>query len=179
MNITKKLSPNFGDRGIYKPELIVIHISAGTLDSMTSWFLNPASQVSSHYGIGKNGTIIQYVEEKDKAWHAGNVRNPSFKLYKQGVNPNLYTIGIENEGLDLAQAPELQINTLCELIKDISTRWNIPLDRDHIIGHYQVDGIVKANCPSPDHTVIDRLVMPKLLNKEDIKSKIISLLNQL
>jgi len=166
MNIIKKLSPNFSSRGDYKPEIIVVHISAGTLDAMTSWFSTTDSQVSAHYGIGKNGIIMQYVEETNKAWHAGNVRNQSFKLYKEGINPNMYTIGIENEGLDLSQAPALQLDTLCSLIKDIASRWNIPLDRDHIVGHYQIDGVVKANCPSPDHTVIDRLIMPRLVDEQ-------------
>jgi len=181
MNIIKKLSPNFSSRDTYKPEIIVVHISAGTLDSMTSWFSTKDSQVSAHYGVGKDGRIMQYVEEANKAWHAGNVRNPSFKLYKQGINPNNYTIGIENEGMDLAQASELQLNTLCELIKDICLRWGIKISRDTIIGHYQIDGVVKANCPSPDHNVIDRLIMPRLItvDKNSIKSQIINLLNQL
>jgi len=164
MNIIKKLSPNFSDRGGYKPEVIVVHISAGTLDSMTSWFSSVDSQVSAHYGVGKDGRIMQYVEEINKAWHAGNISNPTFKLFKGiNINPNNYTIGIENEGMDLSQAPALQLDTLCNLIKDIASRWNIPLDRDHIIGHYQINGTVKANCPSPDHTVIDRLIMPRLV----------------
>jgi len=122
MNITKKLCKNFSEREGYKPELIVIHISAGSLTSMTSWFQTPNSQASAHYGVGKDGSVLQYVEEDKKAWHAGRVNNPTFKLYKQGVNPNLYTIGIENEGMDLKNHTELQMKSLCELIKDIGAR---------------------------------------------------------
>lgn len=154
----KQLSPNFSSRGIYKPEIIVIHISAGTLDGMTSWFMNPVSQVSAHYGVGFGGKVMQYVEEANMAWANGNLRNPTFKLMKPGVNPNLYTISIENEGYNLANAPETQMKTLYELIKDVAGRYNIPIDRDHIIGHFEVDGVNRPFCPSPDHAIMERVV---------------------
>lgn len=168
LNITKKLCNNWSEREGYKPELIVVHISAGSLTSMTNWFSTPNSQASAHYGVGKDGSILQYVEEDKKAWHAGRVNNPSFKLYKQGVNPNLYTIGIENEGQDLQFAPEIQLKSLCELIKDISKRHNIPMDRDHIIGHFQIDAINRPYCPSPNHSIIDKIV--GMLNEEQLVS---------
>lgn len=158
MNITKKICKNWSERGDYKPEIIVIHISAGSLTSMTNWFSTPNSQASAHYGIGKDGTILQYVEEEKKAWTCGVTRNPSFKLYKPGINCNLYTINIENEGIDLKFAPEVQMFTLIELIKDIAKRWKIKLDRDHIIGHWEIDRVNRNFCPSPDHTVMDKLV---------------------
>lgn len=180
MNIQKQLCPNFGSRENYKPEIIVIHISTNTLASMTSWFNTPTSQASAQYGVGKDGTILQYVLETDKAWANGRVNNPSFSLYKPNINPNLYTISIENEGKDLSLAPELQLQTLCDLIKDIAVRWNIPLDREHIIGHFEIDKINRNNCPSPDHTIIDKIVSRlKPTDKNQIKNQIINLLNQL
>lgn len=168
LNITKNICKNYSEREGYKPEIIVIHISSGSLTSMASWFNTPSSQASAHYGIGKNGSILQYVEEDKKAWACGRVNNPSFTLYKQGINPNLYTINIENEGMDLSLAPAIQIKTLCELIKDIAKRNNIPLDRDHIIGHFQIDAINRPFCPSPTHSIIDKLLV--LLKEEDLVS---------
>lgn len=178
INITKNLVKNFSSREGYSPKIIVIHISAGSLTSMTSWFSTPGSQASAHYGIGKNGSILQYVEEENKAWHAGRVNNPSFELYLNNVNPNLYTIGIENEGLDLADAPKEQIESLVELIRDICKRHSIPMDRDHIIGHFEIDAINRPYCPSPDHSIMDKIVN-LLDNKDSIKGQIINLLNQL
>lgn len=159
LNITKIPCRNCGDRGFFKPEIIVVHISTGTMASMDSWFAQPVSQASAHYAVGKDGTTVhQYVEEGLAAWANGRVINPSFKLYKWGINPNKYTISIENEGTDLSIAPDVQINLLLELIRDVARRWSIPLDRDHIIGHYQVDAVNRPFCPSPDHAVMDRLV---------------------
>lgn len=166
INAIKKPCIHWSSRGDYAPEIIVVHISTGSLGSMDSWFGSPGSLVSAHYGVGKDGSIHQYVAEDSAAWHAGRVSNPTFKLYKKGINPNLYTIGIENEGLDLSNATPLQLAKLMAIIKDIASRWNIPIDRDHIIGHYQVFA-EKPFCPSPDHTLLDKIVS-KMLPEERV-----------
>lgn len=159
MNIIQKSTPHFqiGRRG-YKPEIIVIHIMDGSLIGTDSWFNSPISQVSAHYGIGQTGEIHQYVKEENESFHAGVVKNPTFSLYKgAGINPNWYTIGIEHEGKpDSVWSPEM-IKASVELIKDISKRWNIPIDRDHIIGHYQIRS-TKPNCPAFNKSIIDSLV---------------------
>lgn len=187
MNIIQKPSPNFKEgRGIFtKPEIIVIHIMAGSLAGTDSWFANSISQVSSHYGVGFNGEIHQYVKEEDTAWTQGlkvpPINKPLFKLYKEGFNPNQYCIGIENEGEDLAKAPIEQLNALVSLIRTISTRWGIPIDREHIIGHYEVDPVRKPFCPSPDKSILDKIVKmaSPTIDKTAIKKQIIELLNQL
>jgi len=161
MNITQKPCPHLRTgRGTYKPELVVIHIMDGSLAGTDAWFNNPTSQVSAHYGIGKNGEVHQYVKETDQAWHAGVVSNPTFKLYKgANVNPNLYTIGIEHEGEPLKNDvwPDAMKKASAELVAEICKRWNIPVDRDHIIGHYQVRS-TKPNCPAINKGVIDEIV---------------------
>lgn len=155
----KKLSPNFSSREGHKIEMIVVHISSGTLDSMTSWFMQPVSQASSHYGVGKNGEIIQYVPENLKAWHAGKIDNPTAKLVIQkAINPNLYSVGIECEGQDLKNAPEAQRKALYSLISDICIRNGIPIDREHIVGHYEIATKTRVNDPSPDHSIMDKIV---------------------
>lgn len=155
----KKLSPNYtrGRQG-YKPEIIVIHSMAGTLKGTDSWFASRRSGVSAHYGVGNYGEVHQYVLEENKAWANGIVNRPTFKLYKQGVNPNLYTLAIECEGYDLADAPETLIIALLELIKGLCEEYSIPMDRQHIIAHYQIDGIRKPHCPTRDRTLLDKLI---------------------
>lgn len=170
MNITQHLVKNYSSRNGTIPDVIVIHISAGSLTSMTSWFSTPNSQASAHYGIGKDGTILQYVLETDKAWTQGNVNKPSSSIVisRPSINPNLYCLSIENEGQDLQNAPQTQIEALCSLIKDIAGRWNIPLDRTHIIGHWEIDSKNRPYCPSPNHDLLDKIVAK--LNEEDLVS---------
>lgn len=164
-----KTTPNFTKgRGTFKPEIIVIHIMAGSIEGTDSWFADPASQVSAHYGVGYRGEVHKYVNEEDTAWHAGRVKNPTFSLYKPGINPNIYTIGIEHEGMNLSvdSTPE-QKKASAALIAEISTRWNIPLDRDHIIGHYQIFSD-KPYCPGTDKSVIDELIKMAIAYKSPI-----------
>ncbi len=161
MNTIQKIwkgSPNFaaGRKGL-KSEAVVIHIIDGSLEGADSWFANPISQVSAHYGIGKNGEAHQYVKEEDTAWHAGRVDNPSWSLIKPNVNPNLYTIGIEHEGNSSDQWPDAMKRASASLIREICDRWQIPIDRNHIIGHYQIFS-KKPNCPAVDKRIIDELV---------------------
>lgn len=154
----QKPSPNFtSGRSGQKPEVIVLHIMAGTLVGTDSWFSQPQSQVSANYGIGLSGEVHQYVQDSDTAWAQGRVSNPSFSLYKPGINPNAYCLSIEHEGYDLSKNPDAQINATVELIKSLCSKWNIPIDRDHIIGHYQIYSL-KPNCPATDKSIIDRII---------------------
>lgn len=157
MDIIKKTSPNF-TKGTNLPKAVVIHIMAGTLVGTDDWFSRPSSKVSAHYGIGKKGEIHQYVKEKDSAWHAGIVNNPSWKLYDKVKNPNTYTIGIEHEGNENSVwSIEMKVSS-ARLIKDICTRWKIPIDRDHIIGHYEIDAVRRPNCPATKKNIIGQLI---------------------
>jgi N-acetyl-anhydromuramyl-L-alanine amidase AmpD len=159
MNIIQKVSPNFGQgRSGYKPEIIVLHIMDGSLVGTDNWFSNPISKVSSHYGAGFAGEIHQYVQDINTAWTQGYHEGATFKLHKPGVNPNLYCLSIEHEGHDLSIVHEAQIAASVELIKSLAAKWNIPIDRDHIIGHYEVDPIRKPNCPATNKSIIDTIV---------------------
>ena len=168
MNIIEKSSPNFnlGRKG-YKPEAVVIHIMEGTLPGTDSWFANPQSKVSAHYGIGQTGAIHRYVKETDTAWHAGRVSTPTWtRIRKLGshtyLNPNYYTIGIEHEGHVNSNWSETMYKASSELIRDIAMRWQIPLDREHIIGHHEIYGV--KTCPG-FKVDINRLI---LLSREPV-----------
>lgn len=183
MNIQKQICSNWSERGDYKPEIVVIHISTSTIASAKSWFNTPTSWASSHFITGKDGSIVQFVEEDKKAWANGRVNNPTFKLYKPNVNPNVYSLSIENEGTDLSIAPETQHKALTELLHYLCDKYAIPKDRDHIIGHYQIDGINRINCPSPKHSIMEKIVArlqpENTPNKQEIKQQIKNLIDLL
>jgi N-acetylmuramoyl-L-alanine amidase len=180
MNIINIPSPNFtAGRKIYRPEAVVIHIMEGTLVGTDSWFKNPASKVSAHYGIGKTGEVHQYVSETNTAWHAGRVNAPGWQLIKaagngQFINPNFYTIGIEHEGNEDSDWTDAMYNSSSEMVRAICSRWNIPIDRSHVIGHHEIYSLktcpghkvdlnkliaLASGSPLPEsHTVIEKTI---------------------
>jgi len=51
---------------------MVIHHTVGSLASAENRFNTPGSGASAHFGIGEDGTIIQWVDTADVAYHACN-----------------------------------------------------------------------------------------------------------
>lgn len=128
-----------------KPEAIVIHIICGSLESATAQFADPQSQVSAHYAVGRDGRVLQFVEEEDTAFHAGIIVSPTWKGIKGGLNPNLYTVGIEHEGQPTDDWTQPQYQASAELVAEIAARWHIPLDADHIVLHREIRA--SKTCP--------------------------------
>lgn len=155
-NITWIGSPNrHKGRLGYRPEAVVIHIMEGSLAATDSWFRAVESRVSAHYGVGRGGEIHQYVGEADTAFHAGRVWKPVWPSLKPSVNPNLYTVGIEHEGKGESEWPDAMYDASTRLIADICTRWSIPIDRAHIVGHREI--YARKTCPN--HVVdFERLI---------------------
>ena len=140
-------SPSYsvGRRG-RKIIAIVNHITAGLMPGTLNWLRNPSAKVSAHYLVTKGGVVYQLVKDEDTAWHAGAVNKPSWPLY-DGSNPNYYTIGIENEGLAGESLTEAQYLATLELHRILVKKHSIPLDQNHIIGHYRLDSVNRKNDP--------------------------------
>lgn len=149
MKITKRLlTTNYTKgRGGQKPDAVVMHVVEGTMAGMRSWFNNPASKVSAHYGISRAGEIEQYVEESDTAWANGRVLRPTSLLVKErpGSNPNKWTVSIEHEGTGNDDLTPAQRAASAWLVADIAKRHNIPLDRKHVIRHHEI--FAGKTCP--------------------------------
>jgi N-acetyl-anhydromuramyl-L-alanine amidase AmpD len=130
----------------FTPEAIVIHVMAGTERGTDAWFGDASSHVSAHYGVSKTGEVHQYVMEQDVAFHAGVVNAPSWPLLKQGLSPNLYTIGIEHEGMAEDEWTDEQYSSSAELIAAIAARWSIAIDDSHVVAHRTINAL-HGGCP--------------------------------
>lgn len=102
-------------------DTVVLHSTVNeSLASTTKWFMSPESKVSSHYTIGKDGSIVQHVSTFDRAWHAGPSRD---KEGREKVND--FSIGIElvnkNDGKD--PYPAAQVETLKNLLFHLKRRF--------------------------------------------------------
>lgn len=164
--ITKKSSPNKMSRNGWKPDMIVSHIAEGTYDGTISWLCNPKSQASAHFVISKKGEITQLVDIREAAWGNGtstdskknnHYSKSSLKIVRdRKTNANYYTISIEHEGFYNQGKGKLTPEQLEAtiwlhkyIIDEVKNIYGIeiPLDREHIVGHYQIDPIRKPNCP--------------------------------
>jgi N-acetyl-anhydromuramyl-L-alanine amidase AmpD len=154
-NITWIGSPNcWSDRSGRNVIAIVNHIMQGSLESTDGWFNNPASQVSAHFGVGKDGRIHQYVSLDGAAWANGVAEHIDNSIpwlvgaVGNGINENNLTISIEHEGNTGDPMPEAQYQATLALHRWLLSLYPaIKVDRQHIIGHYQISGTIKVNCP--------------------------------
>lgn len=147
-------SPNFWTgRNGQSVVAIVDHIMQGSIESADSWFKNLASEASAHFGVALDGRVWQWIKTKDSAW-ANGITNKSDlgvdwlqKALKAGINPNLLTVSIEHEGYSGQAMPDKQFQATLKLHKWLIAQYNIPIDREHITGHYQYDNVDRHNCP--------------------------------
>ena len=105
--------------------------------------------VSWNYTLrSSDGHIAQHVRGKDVAWHAGN------------WYVNAKSVGLEHEGF-LAEPDawytEAMYRSSARLVKYLAAKYDIPLDRQHILGHDNVpghdDGRPSRGCtPTPART---------------------------
>jgi N-acetylmuramoyl-L-alanine amidase len=145
-------------RGGFRPKAIVIHIIVGSQKSADNSFLNPAHGTSAHFSVGRNGGIHQYVDVEDTAFHAGIVELPTWGGLERDasgriLNPNLYTLGIEHEGQPTDDWPLAMVKGSAWLVRMLADRFDIPLDRNHVIGHREIRGT--KSCPGAKVDLVD------------------------
>lgn len=123
-------SPNFSARGGAQIRRIVLHYTTSrNINGSIAWFQNPASRVSAHYIVGRDGEIVQMVRDGDKAWHAA------------GHNDD--TLGIENvaqPGDVLTKDQEIALIKLC---KFLMAEYRIP--KSMVTGHRYLPN--ETSCP--------------------------------
>lgn len=72
-----KISPNKTKNRNHKIDTITIHCAVGQLsvETLGNIFARSSNKSSSNYGIGSDGRIGMYVEEKDRSWCSSNAAN--------------------------------------------------------------------------------------------------------
>ena len=120
-------SGNQSSRGGTPVRRVVLHTTEGAYAGAISWFRNNASNVSAHYVVRRSdGHVTQMVRDSRKAWHA--------------CQNNADTIGIEHEGQssNSSQWTPALLESSAQLTAWLVQEHNIPLDRDHIVGHGEI-----------------------------------------
>lgn len=63
------------------------------LEGTLNWFKNPASQVSAHWVIGRDGTKVRVIPDSQQAWHAGSHNATHYGIeLEQGDEDDGFTV---------------------------------------------------------------------------------------
>lgn len=165
---------NFSEgHGGYFWEGIVLHIMAGTLAGTDAWFNDPHARASTHFGIGRNGAIHQYVDLNDTAYAHGIVETGYTSVVvkaNEEINPdsspNWYLIGIEHEGQSgdgmtnamFDSSTHLSAWLFQDVILPMQSVTAATVDRDHVIGHYEISPKSRPNCPGFTSTLFQTYI---------------------
>ena len=124
----RTVSPNFDER---RPNLVIIHhTSDNTLEQALNTLTTPERKVSAHYVIGRDGTVVQLVNESARAWHAG------ISWWGGYTDINSASLGIELDNNGNEPFADAQIDALLILLADIRQRRHIPAA--NFIGHADI-----------------------------------------
>lgn len=141
MNLIQTPSPNFDDRRAgKKPAYIIMHYTGTkTAEEARDRFLDPApndkvGRIAPHYMINGDGSVLQFMPEEKRAWHAG------VSFWRGETDLNSVSIGIEvwNPGHEFGYTDFLpaQIDAVIELCQGIMQRWDIP--PENVLGHADI-----------------------------------------
>lgn len=109
-----KISPNRSSPRNHKIDTITIHCMAGQLSVETcgNVFAQSSAKASSNYGIGRDGRIAMYVEEKDRSWCSSNAENDNRAI----------TIEVASDSYSPYAVSDAAYKSLIKLVTDICKR---------------------------------------------------------
>lgn len=115
--------------GIRKPNYVMIHHTAqDSLGQTVKTFHSARAGVSSHYVIGRNGKIVQMVNDLYRGHHAGAGK------WGNDTDLNSSSIGIELDNNGTTDPwTDSQINALIQLLTYLKDTYKIP--QANFIGH--------------------------------------------
>ena len=118
-----------------KIDTIVIHDTEGSWDTSLKLVQDP-TYLAWHYTVrSSDGHVAQHLRTQDVGWHAGNWYT------------NAKSIGVEHEGFLTDPGTwytEAMYRSSARLVKYLAAKYDIPLDRQHILGHDNVPGPTAA-----------------------------------
>ena len=125
MKVTPRLSPNYNARPTEPVSMLILHYTGmESGKAALERLCDVESQVSAHYFVEEDGSILQLVEEEYRAWHAG------ISHWRGRDNLNDISIGIEivNPGhaFGYRPFPDIQMQAVAALCQDIIRRHEIP-----------------------------------------------------
>ncbi len=136
-------------------DLIVIHHTGGARDIDAS-----AEQIHDwHISAGYSGIGYHFVIRKDGTIERGR---PINAVGSHAFGSNSHSIGIHLSGnFEITYPTMAQIEMTAMLIANLCVDFDIPTDRNHVKGHFEVDpdGLSGTSCPGKNLTAqLDTIV---------------------
>lgn len=164
-----KPSPNFKRGRKDDIKLIVAHVTDGgpNLDRAVEHLSKPENEVSAHFIIGQDGTVVQLVDTQDTAWHAKGANSSSIGIEHCARSKG--ELSKDDPGLDFTEGQYL---SSVKLVKWLLEQYNLTID--NVVGHCDlVDDkgnylSTHRDCP---FKCIDRQKYYELLKQEIARSK--------
>lgn len=112
-----RISPNRTPNRNHEIDTITIHCVVGqcSVETLGSVFADSSRDASSNYGIGYDGRIGMYVEEKDRSWCSSNAANDHRAITIEVASDTYHPYAVNSKAY----------NALIELLVDICKRNNI------------------------------------------------------
>lgn len=116
---------------VRKPNFVIIHHTAQShINQTIRTFQLEHTKVSAHYVIGKDGRVVQMLNDYLRSWHAGRSKWGTIS------DMNSVSLGIELDNNGKEPFPEPQINALLTLLDTLKTKYQIPFT--NFLGHADV-----------------------------------------
>ncbi|MHA4893842.1 N-acetylmuramoyl-L-alanine amidase [Pedobacter sp. PWIIR3] len=118
--------------GIRKPNFVILHHTAqkSTDQTIKTFTVKGQSEVSAHYVVGRDGKVVQMVNDYLRAHHAG--------IGKWGndtdINSSSIGIEIDNDGFEPYSAAQIQ--SVIKVLATLKKRYKIPTA--NFIGHSDI-----------------------------------------
>ena len=109
-----RISPNKSVNRNHKIDTISIHCEVGqcSVETLGSIFASTSKEASSNYGIGYDGRIGMYVEEKDRSWCTSSASNDNRAI----------TIEVASDTYHPYRVKDVAYKSLIKLLVDICKR---------------------------------------------------------
>jgi AmpD protein len=126
----KAYTPNKGSNAI-RPEAVVLHHSDGSYRGGCAWIANPASKVSYHVLIARDGRRTVFANDTERCWHAGR------SSWMGRPDLNSWSLGVAWEGntYDYPLGADAMASALEYLVPRMK-KWGIDLNT--VLTHQQV-----------------------------------------
>lgn len=108
--------------GIRKPNFVILHHTAqkSTDQTIRTFTVKGQSEVSAHYVVGRDGKVVQMVNDYLRAHHAG------IGKWGNETDLNSSSIGIEIDNDGFEPYSEVQIQHVLKLLEVLKKRYRIP-----------------------------------------------------